>query len=129
MGKGAIAGTGAGLAGSATTETTTVGWDFSPGDGQALDAGLVERIGSATSRVVVGSMVITSHTVLRALVDAVDRAVPLRGVYDGGQMDTTGSYNFSANAERNAENQAHLDDPATVAAFAGHLETVIAAYT
>jgi phosphatidylserine/phosphatidylglycerophosphate/cardiolipin synthase-like enzyme len=42
---------------------------------------------------------------------------------------TTGSYNFSANAERNAENQIHFTDPATVTAYTDYLATVIAAYT
>jgi phosphatidylserine/phosphatidylglycerophosphate/cardiolipin synthase-like enzyme len=41
---------------------------------------------------------------------------------------TTGSYNFSANAERNAENQIHLTDPDTVTAYAGFLDAVVAAY-
>jgi phosphatidylserine/phosphatidylglycerophosphate/cardiolipin synthase-like enzyme len=40
----------------------------------------------------------------------------------------TGSYNFSANAERNAENQLHLDDPATVSAYTDYLAAVTAAY-
>jgi phosphatidylserine/phosphatidylglycerophosphate/cardiolipin synthase-like enzyme len=42
---------------------------------------------------------------------------------------TTGSYNFSANAEHNAENQLHLDDPATVKAYVNFLTAVIAAYS
>jgi phosphatidylserine/phosphatidylglycerophosphate/cardiolipin synthase-like enzyme len=41
---------------------------------------------------------------------------------------TTGSYNFSANAERNAENQLHLDDPTTVAAYADYISAVTTAY-
>jgi phosphatidylserine/phosphatidylglycerophosphate/cardiolipin synthase-like enzyme len=41
---------------------------------------------------------------------------------------TTGSYNFSANAERNAENQLHLTDPDTVAAYTDFLKTVIQTY-
>jgi phosphatidylserine/phosphatidylglycerophosphate/cardiolipin synthase-like enzyme len=42
---------------------------------------------------------------------------------------TTGSYNFSANAERNAENQIHLTDPGTVLAYTDYINTVINAYT
>jgi phosphatidylserine/phosphatidylglycerophosphate/cardiolipin synthase-like enzyme len=42
---------------------------------------------------------------------------------------TTGSYNFSGNAERNAENQIHLDDPDTVAAYADYLATVVSTYS
>jgi phosphatidylserine/phosphatidylglycerophosphate/cardiolipin synthase-like enzyme len=41
---------------------------------------------------------------------------------------TTGSYNFSGNAERNAENQITLNAPDTVAAYADYLAGVIAAY-
>lgn len=178
---GAISGTGTGLGGTVSMAGVTAGWDFSPGDGPALDAGLVASIRGATTRLVVGSMVLTSHGVLAALADAIDRGVPLSGVYDGGQMDeiaaewqqhgsavlatwnavkghlarkpsapyspdgphdfmhlkvlladdtvTTGSYNFSANAERNAENQVHTDDPDTVTAYAAFLDTVVQAYS
>jgi phosphatidylserine/phosphatidylglycerophosphate/cardiolipin synthase-like enzyme len=41
---------------------------------------------------------------------------------------TTGSYNFSANAERNAENQITLNAPDVVAAYADYLSAVIVAY-
>jgi phosphatidylserine/phosphatidylglycerophosphate/cardiolipin synthase-like enzyme len=41
---------------------------------------------------------------------------------------TTGSYNFSANAEHNAENQIHLTDPGIVAAYAGYIDAVISTY-
>jgi phosphatidylserine/phosphatidylglycerophosphate/cardiolipin synthase-like enzyme len=41
---------------------------------------------------------------------------------------TTGSYNFSANAERNAENQLVLTDPAVVRAYSDYLDTLIETY-
>jgi phosphatidylserine/phosphatidylglycerophosphate/cardiolipin synthase-like enzyme len=41
---------------------------------------------------------------------------------------TTGSYNFSANAEKNSENQLHLTNPDTVAVYTDYLATVVAAY-
>jgi phosphatidylserine/phosphatidylglycerophosphate/cardiolipin synthase-like enzyme len=41
----------------------------------------------------------------------------------------TGSYNFSANAERNAENQIFLNDPHTVDAYVKYLEAVLQAYS
>jgi phosphatidylserine/phosphatidylglycerophosphate/cardiolipin synthase-like enzyme len=180
---GSIKKTGAGDVGDTTVDGATVGWDFSPGDGPALDAGLVERIRGARERLIVAAMVLTSHDVLAALADAIDRGVAVSGIYDGGQMDpivrqwqdnphdaealdawtavsaelarkdstpysptgphdfmhlkvlvsdgtvSTGSYNFSANAERNAENQVHLDDPTTVAAYVDFLATVIQAYS
>jgi phosphatidylserine/phosphatidylglycerophosphate/cardiolipin synthase-like enzyme len=179
---GAIAGTGKRSAGSATAGGGSLGWDFCPGDGSAVNTALAARVSAATSRLVVASMVLTSHEVLAALSAAIDRGVPLTGIYDGGQMDpivagwrsrpadagvvadwekvsarlahkqsapysptsvhdfmhlkvlisddevTTGSYNFSANAEHNAENQIHLTDAGTVAAYAGYIDTVISAY-
>jgi phosphatidylserine/phosphatidylglycerophosphate/cardiolipin synthase-like enzyme len=180
---GSIKKTGAGDAGDTTVGGATVGWDFSPGDGPVIDAGLVHRIQGARERLIVAAMVLTSHDVLAALADAIDRGVPVTGIYDGGQMNpivrqwqddphdaevldtwtavsaelarkesapysptgphdfmhlkvlvsdgtvSTGSYNFSANAERNAENQVHLDDPTTVAAYVDFLAAVTQAYS
>jgi phosphatidylserine/phosphatidylglycerophosphate/cardiolipin synthase-like enzyme len=180
---GKITGTGKGDAGTEILGGGVLGWDFCPGDGKAVNIALAARINAATSRLLVGSMVLTSHEVLAALSAAIDRGVPLTGIYDGGQMDpivaqwktnphdtavvadwekvsaqlahkqstpysptsvhdfmhlkvliaddevTTGSYNFSANAERNAENQIHLTDPGTVLAYTDYINTVINAYT
>jgi phosphatidylserine/phosphatidylglycerophosphate/cardiolipin synthase-like enzyme len=168
---GAISGTGKDSDGSDTVGGGSLGWDFCPGDGRAVDDALAARVTSATERVIVASMVLTSHQVLTALGEAIDRGVAVSGIYDGGQMDpivrrwakspqdgelvktwqkvshqlvakqstpytptgphdfmhlkvmvsdevlTTGSYNFSANAERNAENKLHLTDPTTVNAY------------
>jgi phosphatidylserine/phosphatidylglycerophosphate/cardiolipin synthase-like enzyme len=179
---GTITGTGKGDIGHTRIGGHTVAWDFCPGDGRAVNVALAARIAGARNRLVVASMVLTSHEVLGALAAAVDRGVPLSGIYDSGQMDpivkewrqnpknatvvadwekvsahlghkrslpytptgthnfmhlkvlladdvlTTGSYNFSANAEHNAENQLHVNDPATVGAYADFLHTVIAAY-
>jgi phosphatidylserine/phosphatidylglycerophosphate/cardiolipin synthase-like enzyme len=180
---GSIKKTGAGDAGDATVDGAPVGWDFSPGDGPVIDAGLVHRIQGARERLIVAAMVLTSHGVLAMLADAIGRGVPVIGLYDGGQMDpiverwranphdaavlhtwetvsaqlvrkdstpysptgthdfmhlkvlvfdgtvSTGSYNFSANAERNAENQVHLGDPTTVAAYVDFLAAAIQAYS
>ncbi len=178
---GAIKGAGKGDTGSTQVGGGTLGWDFCPGDGVAVNAALAARVKAATTRLVVASMVLTSHEVLAELAAAIDRGVPLSGIYDGGQMDpiaaqwrknyspvladwrkvsahlavkhstpysptsphdfmhlkvlisddtvTTGSYNFSANAERNAENQIHLTDPTTVDAYSDFLDEVIAAYS
>jgi phosphatidylserine/phosphatidylglycerophosphate/cardiolipin synthase-like enzyme len=179
---GKISGTGRNDAGTATVGGGSLGWDFCPGDGKAVNAALAARVSAAEERLVVAAMVLTSHEVLDALAKAVGRGVPVSGIYDGGQMDpivaqwaanpnsaavladwrtvephlvrksstpysptsihdfmhlkvlvsddvlTTGSYNFSANAERNAENQVHLTDPATVAAYVTYLSEVTAAY-
>ena len=40
----------------------------------------------------------------------------------------TGSYNFSANAQRNAENQLRITDPATAGEYADYLTTIGAVY-
>ena len=40
----------------------------------------------------------------------------------------TGSYNFSANAQRNAENQVRITDPALAGEYADYLSTIAAAY-
>lgn len=181
-GSGQLADTGRDEAGTTAVGEGNVGWDFCPGDGQAVNAALAERITAATQRVIVASMVLTSPDVLTALATAADRGVPVSGIYDGGQMDpivrrwqqhathnqlfatwqkvaqhlvakrsapysetgphdfmhlkvlisddvlTTGSYNFSRNAERNAENQIHLTDSTTVDAYVDYLDQVIAAY-
>ena len=180
---GAIKGSGAGDTATTTVGGVSVGWDFAPGDGAAMDAADAAQVTAASTRVVIAAMVLTSHTLLAALVAAVGRGVALSGIYDAGQMNpivtqwktnpadaavladfeqvtghlaakqstpysptgvhdfmhdkilitdtqvTTGSYNFSANAQRNAENQLHLTDPALADTYAAHITAVAAAYT
>ena len=41
----------------------------------------------------------------------------------------TGSYNFSANAQRNAENQIRITDPALAGEYADYITTIAAAYS
>jgi len=179
---GSIKGTGKNDAGATTVAGGVLGWDFCPGDGKNVNAALAARITAATTRLILASMVVTSHEVLAALAAAVDRGLPLTGIYDGGQMDpivaqwkanphdvgvlanwqkvaahlarkdstpytptsvhdfmhlkvlisddevTTGSYNFSSNAQRNAENQIHLTDRVTVAAYVDYVDAVMGAY-
>jgi phosphatidylserine/phosphatidylglycerophosphate/cardiolipin synthase-like enzyme len=179
---GSISGTGKGNTGQTTVDGAPVGWDFCPGDGVAVNAALAARVDAATNRLVVGAMVLTSREVLAALVRAIDRGVPVSGIYDGGQMDpivrrwraspssadvlaswdavsphlhvkhsipysptsvhnfmhlkvlvsddvvTTGSYNFSANAERNAENQVTIADQQVAAAYVAYLDALVAQY-
>jgi phosphatidylserine/phosphatidylglycerophosphate/cardiolipin synthase-like enzyme len=179
----AIAHAGRGEGGNAAlADQSQVTWDFCPGDGAAINSALATRISTATSRIVVAAMVLTSREVLAALVAAINRGIPVSGIYDGGQMDaivagwqqhpadsqvlgdwsvvsarlarkdsapytstgthdfmhlkvllsddviTTGSYNFSANAERNAENQITLNAADTVAAYTDYLSSVVATY-
>jgi phosphatidylserine/phosphatidylglycerophosphate/cardiolipin synthase-like enzyme len=175
--------TGAGAAGTATDAGASVGWDFAPGDGSAIDAALAEAIAAAGSRIVLATMLLTSHSVLSALVTAIDGGVPVSGIYDSGQMGPierewakhpsdaqvlsdwrsvkdhlvakkstpytpngphdfmhnkvlitddqliTGSYNISANAENNAENQLRIsDDNRLVNRYAKYIAAISAAY-
>jgi phosphatidylserine/phosphatidylglycerophosphate/cardiolipin synthase-like enzyme len=178
---GKISGTGKAGSGKTSVGSATVAWDFCPGDGAAINTALAARVAAATQRLIIATMVLTSHEVLAALSKAVDDGIALTGIYDGGQMDpivkewkksnssaladwtkvsaklvhkqsapytpagthnfmhlkvlisdgvvTTGSYNFSANAEKNAENQLHLDDATVVAHYETYLDAVIVAYS
>jgi phosphatidylserine/phosphatidylglycerophosphate/cardiolipin synthase-like enzyme len=159
---GVITSTGVNDIGHAPVDGIEVGWAFSPGEGATIDAHLASAISAARKRIRVSSMVLTSHAVLGALSDAIDRDIDVAGVYDGGEMKgvvkewkkfpssaatlatfekvakslvakpsstysaegphdfmhnkvlvsdgvvMTGSYNFSKNAEGNAENQVTL---------------------
>lgn len=179
---GKISGSGGGDSGTASVGGGTVSWDFAPGDGPAIDSALVGMVEAAKTTVVVAAMVLTSRTLLAALVAALGRGVSLTGIYDAGQMDpivaqwkssagdaqvvadfetvaghlsakhstpysatglhnfmhdkillteaelATGSYNFSANAERNAENQLRITDPAVLAEYTAYLAAITAAY-
>jgi phosphatidylserine/phosphatidylglycerophosphate/cardiolipin synthase-like enzyme len=180
---GSIKKTGAGAAGTATDAGATVAWDFAPGDGSGIDAALAEAIAATRTRIVLATMVLTSHAVLSGLVAAIGNGLPVSGVYDSGQMGPierewaqhasdaqvlsdwrtlkknlvakkstaytpngphdfmhnkvlitddlliTGSYNISANAEKNAENQLHIsDDNRLVNKYAKYIATIAAAY-
>jgi phosphatidylserine/phosphatidylglycerophosphate/cardiolipin synthase-like enzyme len=179
---GTIEGTGAGQTGNLTIGQVQVGVDFAPGDGTAIDAYLAAQVAGATGRIVIASMLLTSHPLLAALVDAVGRGVEVSGIYDAGQMDPiaktwakyssdaavlqswqtvsahlvgkhsapyrptgvhdfmhnkvlvaddqliTGSYNLSANAEHNAENQLHIHDKHLADQYAAYVNTITEAY-
>jgi phosphatidylserine/phosphatidylglycerophosphate/cardiolipin synthase-like enzyme len=180
---GSIKKTGAGDAGTTTDTGATVGWDFAPGDGSGIDTALAEAIAAARNRIVLATMVLTSHAVLSGLVTALGNGVPVSGIYDSGQMGpierewaqhasdarvlsdwrtvkkhlvakkstpytrngphdfmhnkvlitddhlSTGSYNISANAEKNAENQLHIsDDKRLVNRYANYIATIVTAY-
>lgn len=175
---GKISGTGAGDAGSTTVGGVRLGWDFAPADGTGIDGYLVQQVTAARRRIVLASMVITSHPLLAALADAINRGVTVSGAYDGGQMgpiakqwhDTevlgnwkllrdhlvgkpskpytptsvhdfmhskilvadghlaTGSYNFSANAQKNAENQLQFVNTKLADRFAAYANSVATTY-
>lgn len=61
--------------------------DFSPGQGQAINALVADRVLAARRRIVLSSMLFTSSRLLRALLSQLDRGeVALSGVYDRTQM-------------------------------------------
>ncbi|WP_163506668.1 phospholipase D-like domain-containing protein [Fodinicola acaciae] len=174
---GAIKGTG-----EDDGSTTDIGWMFSPGDGREIDARLCSSVNDAKTRIAIATMVITSDTLLTALCAAIDRGVPVSGIYDAGQMGPiakswgksphsssklanwtklsarlvpkfstpysptgkhdflhnkilvadgvclTGSYNFSANAQRNAENQLRITIPEVVESYVEYISTITETY-
>jgi phosphatidylserine/phosphatidylglycerophosphate/cardiolipin synthase-like enzyme len=185
---GTITGTGKGDEGHTAVDGADVAWQFSPGEGAAIDAHLASVIASATAKLRISSMVITSHAVLKALEAAIGRGVRVDGVYDGGEMSgiehgwrkgaakahkpseevlatweavsshlkakpsakysptgphdfmhnkmlvkdeqlvVTGSYNFSKNAEGNAENQLTIADATIAKSYARYIQTLIEKY-
>ena len=175
--------TGVGDRGATAIGAETVAWSFAPGEGPAMDGDLVGLVTGVRHRLVIASMVITSHALLSALAKAIGAGVHLSGMYDAGQMgpiahewasstssaqaladwktvsaklvgkksapytptgvhdfmhlkvlvsdDTvaTGSYNFSANAEGNAENQLRITASKVADQYAAFIGQLVAAYT
>jgi phosphatidylserine/phosphatidylglycerophosphate/cardiolipin synthase-like enzyme len=60
---------------------------FTPGESPAVLKEIIGVIASAQKRVFVASVVLSSGPILAALSEAIDRDVPLAGLYDGPQMD------------------------------------------
>jgi len=187
--KAAISKAGKGDTGETTVDGASVAWEFSPGDGKAIDKHLASLAGAAESKLRIASMVITSPALLDALTAAIDRGVELDGIYDGGEMKgvkkdwekyaakgstaskaklaafaklatklvakpsapyspegphdfmhnktlvkdeelvVTGSYNFSENAEGNAENQLTIADAAIAKSYSAYIEKLIEQYS
>jgi phosphatidylserine/phosphatidylglycerophosphate/cardiolipin synthase-like enzyme len=185
---GQIKGAGKGDTGEATLGNVGVAWEFSPGEGKAIDKHLASVIAAATTKLSVSSMVLTSPAVLSALVAAIDRGVKVNGIFDGGEMKgveaewekyvakgsktseenlkafrtlakalvakpsskysetgphdfmhnktlvkdeelvVTGSYNFSKNAEGNAENQLTISDRSIAKSYSDYIATLITEY-
>ncbi len=186
---GTITKAGVGDDGTTTVDGTDVAWQFSPGEGAKIDAHLASVIKTATAKLRISSMVITSHAVLSALDEATANGIELDGVYDGGEMKgiekewaksageehqaskealtlwkkvsahlvakpsatysetgphdfmhnktlvkdeelvVTGSYNFSKNAEGNAENQLTITDATIATEYAAYIKTLIEKYS
>jgi phosphatidylserine/phosphatidylglycerophosphate/cardiolipin synthase-like enzyme len=60
---------------------------FTPGESPAVLKEIVGAIAAARNRLYVASVVLSSGPILAALSEAIDRGLPLAGVYDGPQMD------------------------------------------
>jgi len=85
----AITGTGADAGGPATVGALDIESAFAPAGGSDIEAALAALIASATTRLRVASMVITSPDILQALAERIDAGVELVGVYDGPEMRNT----------------------------------------
>ena len=85
---GNIKSTGVNDQGTVTVDRTPIDVAFSPGEGQRIDQTISTQISSARTRIKIASMVITSHTILGALDDAIrhDQVQHFSGVYDATQM-------------------------------------------
>jgi phosphatidylserine/phosphatidylglycerophosphate/cardiolipin synthase-like enzyme len=60
---------------------------FTPGESPAVLKEIVGAIAGARNRLYVASVVLSSGPILAVLSEAIDRGLPLGGVYDGPQMD------------------------------------------
>ena len=60
---------------------------FTPGESPAVLKEIVGAIAAARNRLYVASVVLSSGPILATLSEAVDRGLPLGGLYDGPQMD------------------------------------------
>jgi phosphatidylserine/phosphatidylglycerophosphate/cardiolipin synthase-like enzyme len=89
--QGTIASTGVNDRGTVTVGLTKLDVAFSPGEGGTIDNIISKTISSAQHRIKIASMVITSHTILGALDDALrhNQVKEFGGVYDATQMDKT----------------------------------------
>ena len=79
--------TGAGDGGNARIAQVPVTVAFAPGDSSLIVKEIVGAITAARSRLYVASVVMSSGPILAALSEAIDRGLPLAGLYDGPQMD------------------------------------------
>jgi phosphatidylserine/phosphatidylglycerophosphate/cardiolipin synthase-like enzyme len=90
---GEVAGTGTGALdhGTAEVDSTSLEVAFAPGRGKYIDQLIAEQISAARQRIKISSMVISSGTILGALLDAITHTqVPkgqFGGIYDGPEMD------------------------------------------
>jgi len=180
-----LAGTGAGDAGRVTISGLGVEYSFAPGEGRGTEDAIAGLIASATTRIRVASMVISSPKILQALADKIDAGLDVAGVYDGPEMNnvvrdwqraapggasaqhlalwqtiaphlvakasvpftaqgphnfmhnkavvaddttSTGSFNLSANATRNAENVLRINSSDLAGQYAAYIDGLVQRY-
>jgi len=89
--QGTIRSTGVNDTGTVHLGSTAIDVAFSPGEGATIDHIISGLISSAKKRIKIASMVITSHTILGALDDALrhHQVKEFTGIYDGTQMNKT----------------------------------------
>jgi phosphatidylserine/phosphatidylglycerophosphate/cardiolipin synthase-like enzyme len=79
--------TGHGDSGSVVLNGVPVTIAFTPGESPAVLKEIVGAIAAARNRLYVASVVLSSGPILAALSEAIDRGLPLAGLFDGPQMD------------------------------------------
>jgi phosphatidylserine/phosphatidylglycerophosphate/cardiolipin synthase-like enzyme len=181
-----LAGTGVGDAGEVTIGGTAVGYSFAPGEGRATETAIATLVAGATRRIRVASMVLSSPTIMQALLDQITAGRDVAGIYDGPEMDevakqwakcppgspsaqhlalwqqlaprltakasipfsaddphnfmhnkvvvaddtvSTGSFNLSTNATRNAENVLRLASADLAEQYAAYVDDLVQRYT
>jgi phosphatidylserine/phosphatidylglycerophosphate/cardiolipin synthase-like enzyme len=71
---------------------------FTPGESPTVLKEIVGAIAAARNRLYIASVVLSSGPILAALSEAIDRGLPLGGLYDGPQMDQVERQWKTANA-------------------------------
>ena len=61
---------------------------FTPGESTTVVSEVVRAIDTASKRVTIAAMVMSSGPILAAVSEAIDRGLDVSGLYDGPQMDT-----------------------------------------
>lgn len=79
--------TGSGDTGTVRLNDVPLTVAFTPGESPAVLKEIIGAIAAAQKRVYIASVVLSSGPILAALSEAIDRGLPLAGLYDGPQMD------------------------------------------
>lgn len=79
--------TGSGDTGTVALGDVPLTIAFTPGESPAVLKEIIAAIAAAQKRILVASVVLSSGPILAALSEAIDRGLPLAGMYDGPQMD------------------------------------------